>query len=55
MRQEKVTNPELYNDPIFDSNLLRYRVNVQNRGRLINDVLERHRTLQRLIREELPD
>lgn len=53
LRREKVFSRKAYNTHIFDAHLIRYRGNLSIRQKWINDALERHRILQRLIREEL--
>ena len=53
LRREKVFSWKAYNNHVFDAHLIRYRRNLRNRQKWINEALEKHRTLQRLIREEL--
>jgi hypothetical protein len=55
LRREKVFSRKVYNNHIFDAHLIRYRRNLINRQKWINEAMEKHRTLQRLIREELAD
>ena len=53
LRREKVFSRNAYNNHIFDAHLIRYRKNLRNRQKWINEALENHRILQQLIREEL--
>lgn len=54
-RRNKIIDPFIYTTPAFDNAVGYYRSALRNYRGLINDSLEKHRILQRLINEELDE